>query len=154
MPKQPKEKSPHLQGLEAVFERHTRRFSPFDILGLRTGEGESPELERAKTDQEEISTHIGVDDTHPHEPQTHMEMGATPLPGVYRVDPRVFVDQRGFFMETWQAERYARAHIAGPFVQDNHSRSTYGTLRGLHYQLAHAQGKLVWVVQGEVFDSR
>ena len=88
MPKQPKEKSPHLQGLEAVFEKHTRRFSPFDILGLRTGEGESPELERAKTDQEEISTHIGVDDTHPHEPQTHMEMGATPLPGV-RIHSRV-----------------------------------------------------------------
>jgi dTDP-4-dehydrorhamnose 3,5-epimerase len=81
-----------------------------------------------------------------------MEVSATPLPGVYRVDPRVFVDQRGFFMETWQANRYAQAHIAGPFVQDNHSRSTYGTLRGLHYQLAHPQGKLVWVVQGEVFD--
>ena len=81
-----------------------------------------------------------------------MEVSATPLPGVYRVDPRVFVDQRGFFMETWQADRYAQAHIVGPFVQDNHSRSTYGTLRGLHYQLAHPQGKLVWVVQGEVFD--
>lgn len=81
-----------------------------------------------------------------------MEVSATHLPGVYRVDPRVFVDQRGFFMETWQASRYAQAHIAGPFVQDNHSRSTYGTLRGLHYQLAHPQGKLVWVVQGEVFD--
>src|SRR4030095_381414 len=82
MPKQAKEKSPHLQGLEAVFERHTRRFSPFDILGLRTSEGESPELERTKTDQEEILTHIGVGDTHPHDPQTHMEMGVTPLPGV------------------------------------------------------------------------
>jgi dTDP-4-dehydrorhamnose 3,5-epimerase len=81
-----------------------------------------------------------------------MEVSATPLPGVYRVDPRVFVDQRGFFTETWQANRYAQAHIAGPFVQDNHSRSTYGTLRGLHYQLAHPQGKLVWVVQGKVFD--
>jgi dTDP-4-dehydrorhamnose 3,5-epimerase len=81
-----------------------------------------------------------------------MEVSATPLPGVYRVDPRVFADQRGFFMETWQAARYAQVHIAGPFVQDNHSRSTYGTLRGLHYQLAHPQGKLLWVVQGEVFD--
>jgi dTDP-4-dehydrorhamnose 3,5-epimerase len=64
----------------------------------------------------------------------------------------VFADQRGFFMETWQAARYAQVHIAGPFVQDNHSRSTYGTLRGLHYQLAHPQSKLIWVVQGEVFD--
>src|SRR5215468_7272028 len=82
MPEQPKEKSPHLRGLEAVFERHTRRFSPFDILGLRTSEGESPEPDRTKTDQEEISTHISVDDTHPHEPQTHMKMGTTPLPGM------------------------------------------------------------------------
>jgi hypothetical protein len=82
MPKQAKEKSPHLQGLEAVFERHTRRFSPFDILGLRTSEGESPELERTKTDQEEILTHMDVGGTHPHDRQTHMEMGVTPLPGV------------------------------------------------------------------------
>jgi hypothetical protein len=82
MPKQPKEKSPHLRGLEAVFERHTRRFSPFDILGLRTSEGESPELDRTKIDQEEIPTHIGVDDTHPHEAQTHMGVDATPLPGM------------------------------------------------------------------------
>jgi len=82
MPKQPKEKSPHLQGLEAVFERHTRRFSPFDILGLRASEGENTDLERAKTDQDEPSTHMGVDGTHPHEPQTHMEMGGTPLPGM------------------------------------------------------------------------
>src|SRR5437016_5763230 len=88
MPKQPKEKSPHLQGLEAVFERHTRRFSPFDILGLRTSEGDSPELERTKTDQEEIPTHIGVDATHPHVPQTHSEMGGTPLPEV-RIHTRV-----------------------------------------------------------------
>jgi hypothetical protein len=70
MPKQPKEKSSHLQGLEAVFERHTRRFSPFDILGLRTSEGESPELERTQTDQEEQPTHMGVGATHPHDPPT------------------------------------------------------------------------------------
>jgi dTDP-4-dehydrorhamnose 3,5-epimerase len=81
-----------------------------------------------------------------------MDVLATPLPGVYRIDPRVFVDQRGFFLETWQATRYTQAEIAGPFVQDNHSRSVYGTLRGLHYQLQHPQAKLVWVVQGEVFD--
>src|SRR5437660_11641308 len=77
MPKQPKEKSPHLQGLEAVFERHTRRFSPFDILGLRTSEGDSPELERTKTDQEEIPTHMGVDATHPHVSDTAVQPPAT-----------------------------------------------------------------------------
>jgi len=77
-----------------------------------------------------------------------MEVSATPLPGVYRVDPRVFADQRGFFMETWQAARYAQAHIAGPFVQDNHSRSTYGTLRGLHYH--RRQSDLWFVQQGRV----
>jgi hypothetical protein len=82
MPKQAKEKSPHLQGLEAVFDRHTRRFSPFDILGLRTSEGESLELERTKTDQEEIPTHTSVGGCHTHEPQTHIEVGGTPLPGV------------------------------------------------------------------------
>ena len=82
MPKQPKEKSSHLQELEAVFEQHTRRFSPFDILGLRTSEGESSEPARANTDQEEISTQMGVDATHPHEPQTHMGVDATPIPGM------------------------------------------------------------------------
>src|SRR4029079_6478488 len=82
MPKQAKEKSPHRQGLEAVFDRHTRRFSPFDILGLRTSEGESLELERTKTDQEEIPTHTSVGGCHTHEPQTHIEVGGTPLPGV------------------------------------------------------------------------
>jgi len=88
MPKQPKEKSPHLQGLEAVFERHTRRFSPFDILGLRASGGESTDLEGTKIDHEEIPTHIGVDATHPHDPQTHIEVGVTPPPGV-RIHPRV-----------------------------------------------------------------
>ena len=77
MPKRPKEKSPHLQGLEAVFERHTRRFSPFDILGLRASEGESPEPERDKTDDQERPTHMGVGTTHPHDPPTHMGVGTT-----------------------------------------------------------------------------
>jgi hypothetical protein len=69
MPKQPKEKSPHLQGLEAVFERHTRRFSPFDILGLRASEEESLVLEKAETDHKErlTPTHMGVGTTHPHQ---------------------------------------------------------------------------------------
>lgn len=81
-----------------------------------------------------------------------MNVTATDLPGVYLVEPRVFPDQRGFFLENWHAERYTQAGIAGPFVQDNYSHSTRGALRGLHYQLRHAQGKLVWVLQGEVFD--
>src|SRR5438093_1187732 len=82
MPKQPKEKSPHLQGLEAVFERHTRRFSPFDILGLRARGGESTDLEGTKIDHEETPTHIGVDATPPHGSQIHIEMGATLPPDV------------------------------------------------------------------------
>ena len=81
-----------------------------------------------------------------------MKVSETTLPGVYLIELPVFSDQRGFFQETWQKTRYARAHIPGPFVQDNHSRSTHGTLRGLHYQLKHPQGKLVWALQGEVFD--
>jgi dTDP-4-dehydrorhamnose 3,5-epimerase len=76
----------------------------------------------------------------------------TPLPGLLVIEPRVFRDDRGFFWETHHASRYAEAGIADPFVQDNVSRSTRGTLRGLHYQLKRPQGKLVWVVHGEVFD--
>jgi dTDP-4-dehydrorhamnose 3,5-epimerase len=76
----------------------------------------------------------------------------TPLPGLLVIEPRVFRDDRGFFWETHHAHRYAEAGIAESFVQDNASRSTRGTLRGLHYQLERPQGKLVWVVRGEVFD--
>jgi dTDP-4-dehydrorhamnose 3,5-epimerase len=81
-----------------------------------------------------------------------MKVYSTALPGVYLIEPRLFTDPRGFFMEIWQAERYRQAHIPGPFVQDNHSYSTQGVLRGLHYQLKRSQGKLVYVLQGEVFD--
>ena len=81
-----------------------------------------------------------------------MNVYETALPGVCLIEPRVFKDARGFFMETWHAERYRQAHIPGPFVQDNCSHSTHGVLRGLHYQLKHPQGKLVSVLQGEVFD--
>jgi dTDP-4-dehydrorhamnose 3,5-epimerase len=77
---------------------------------------------------------------------------ATDLPGVYVMEPRVFGDHRGFFMETWNAPRYADAGVGGTFVQDNMSRSARGVLRGLHLQHPHGQGKLVWVVDGEVFD--
>jgi dTDP-4-dehydrorhamnose 3,5-epimerase len=75
----------------------------------------------------------------------------TPLPGVLVIEPKVFGDDRGFFMETWQAERYADAGLP-PFVQDNLSFSARGVLRGLHYQEPGPQGKLVQVLQGEVFD--
>jgi dTDP-4-dehydrorhamnose 3,5-epimerase len=76
----------------------------------------------------------------------------TPLPGVLRVEPVVFGDARGFFMESYSAQRYAEAGIAEPFVQDNVSRSARGVLRGLHYQHPHGQAKLVQVLLGEVFD--
>ncbi len=76
----------------------------------------------------------------------------TALPDVLLIEPRVFADDRGFFLETYQAERY-RAHGIGPaFVQDNWSRSVRGTLRGLHYQEPNGQGKLVQVTRGSVFD--
>lgn len=76
----------------------------------------------------------------------------TDLPGVRVVEPRVFGDHRGFFMETWSGPRYREWGIEGPFVQDNMSRSGRGVLRGLHLQHPHGQGKLVWVVEGEIFD--
>lgn len=76
----------------------------------------------------------------------------TKLPGVVVVEPAVFEDARGFFMETWNRARYAQAGIGATFVQDNVSCSTKGTLRGLHFQYPHPQGKLVYVLQGEVYD--
>ena len=76
----------------------------------------------------------------------------TDLQGVWIVEPKVFGDQRGFFYETWQQQRYADIGIKGTFVQDNVSFSRKGVLRGLHYQQPHSQGKLVTVLQGEVFD--
>jgi dTDP-4-dehydrorhamnose 3,5-epimerase len=76
----------------------------------------------------------------------------TAIPGVLLVEPRVFGDARGFFLETYHADRYAAAGVPGPFVQDNVSRSRRGVLRGLHFQHPHGQGKLVQVLEGEVFD--
>jgi len=81
-----------------------------------------------------------------------MQVIPTDLPGVLLIEPRVFGDARGFFLETYQAQRYAAAGIPGPFVQANHSHSQQGVLRGLHYQLRFPQQKLVWVTRGEVFD--
>ena len=76
----------------------------------------------------------------------------TTLPGVVLVEPRVIRDARGFFLESFQAERFRAAGLPDRFVQDNHSRSSRGVLRGMHYQLRRPQGKLVTVVRGEIFD--
>lgn len=76
----------------------------------------------------------------------------TALPAVKILEPNCFEDSRGFFMETWHARRYAEFGIPEFFVQDNLSLSAKGILRGLHYQTPHGQGKLVYVLQGEVFD--
>ena len=76
----------------------------------------------------------------------------TTLPGVYELHPKIFGDARGFFMETYHAGRFAELGIPDVFVQDNHSRSAKGTVRGLHYQVSHAQAKLCRVVEGEVLD--
>lgn len=81
-----------------------------------------------------------------------MKVSETALPGVLLIEPRVFGDHRGVFLETYHREKYARAGIAKPFVQDNHSHSYKGVLRGLHYQLKQPQGKLLYVVTGEIFD--
>lgn len=81
-----------------------------------------------------------------------MNVIETTLPGVLLIEPKVFGDQRGFFLETFQADRYKAAGMELPFVQDNLSRSSKGVLRGLHYQLNYPQGKLVSVIRGKVFD--
>ncbi len=81
-----------------------------------------------------------------------MKFRSTRIPDVVLIEPKVFGDDRGFFMETWQARTFAEACIDAAFVQDNHSRSRLGTLRGLHYQLQQPQGKLVRCVLGAVFD--
>lgn len=81
-----------------------------------------------------------------------MEVIETDLPGVVLVKPAVFDDERGYFMETYHSRRYAENGLPSSFVQHNLSFSKRGVLRGLHYQLGRPQGKLVTVVQGEVFD--
>lgn len=84
-----------------------------------------------------------------------MEVSQTGIPGLVVVKPRVFGDHRGFFLETYSREAYARAGLDYDFVQDNHARSgPKGVLRGLHFQLPPAtQAKLVWVTRGAVFDA-
>ena len=81
-----------------------------------------------------------------------MKVLPTDLPGVLILEPKVFPDARGFFLETYNKEKYAAAGLTLDFVQDNLSFSSRGVLRGLHYQNPHAQGKLVYVLQGEVWD--
>ncbi len=76
----------------------------------------------------------------------------TAIPDVKIIEPQIFGDERGFFMESWQRRKFAEIGIDYDFVQDNHSRSVKGTLRGLHYQIKQPQGKLVRVTLGEVFD--
>jgi dTDP-4-dehydrorhamnose 3,5-epimerase len=74
------------------------------------------------------------------------------IPDILIIDPGVFSDERGFFMESFRADVYAASGITAPFVQDNHSASHKGVLRGLHYQIRQTQGKLVRTIAGEVFD--
>lgn len=81
-----------------------------------------------------------------------MKVIETNLPGVFIIEPKVFGDERGFFQETWRQEKYEKVGIREKFVQDNVSFSTQGVVRGLHYQQPNTQGKLVSVIQGEVFD--
>ena len=81
-----------------------------------------------------------------------MKFLTTCIPGLVIIEPTVFGDERGFFMETYHAAKFKDAGITANFVQDNHSKSGRGILRGLHYQIQHPQGKLVRVVSGEVFD--
>jgi dTDP-4-dehydrorhamnose 3,5-epimerase len=81
-----------------------------------------------------------------------LEIRATELPGVLLITPTVFRDDRGFFLESFNEATFAEAGLDAQFVQDNHSRSAKGVLRGLHYQLQHPQGKLVRVVRGKIFD--
>jgi dTDP-4-dehydrorhamnose 3,5-epimerase len=81
-----------------------------------------------------------------------MKVTPTPLSGVLIIEPDVYKDSRGFFLESYHQEKYAALGITNAFVQDNHSRSMRGTLRGLHAQLKRPQGKLIRVLGGEIFD--
>lgn len=81
-----------------------------------------------------------------------MKVSETALHGLLLIEVDLFEDERGFFMESWQKERYRELGIVEEFVQDNLSYSQYGVLRGLHYQHPYGQGKLVYVIEGEVYD--
>jgi len=77
---------------------------------------------------------------------------STAIPDIISITPKVFDDERGFFLESYQKQRFSEAGIPFDFVQDNHSKSHHGTLRGLHYQIRQPQGKLIRVISGEIFD--
>lgn len=81
-----------------------------------------------------------------------MKIIPTNIPDVWIIEPKVFQDERGFFLESYQKSLFKEAGIGVDFVQDNHSKSQHGTLRGLHYQIRQPQGKLVRVIAGEIFD--
>jgi dTDP-4-dehydrorhamnose 3,5-epimerase len=81
-----------------------------------------------------------------------LKITPTSLPDVLLIEPKVFLDERGFFLESYQKKDFQEAGIEAEFVQDNHSKSCRGTLRGLHYQIQQPQGKLIRVIAGEVFD--
>ncbi len=81
-----------------------------------------------------------------------MQFIRTQIPDVILIEPKVFSDERGFFLESYQKKRFMEAGITAEFVQDNHSKSHRGTLRGLHYQIQQPQGKLIRVISGEIFD--
>jgi dTDP-4-dehydrorhamnose 3,5-epimerase len=76
----------------------------------------------------------------------------TTIPDVILIEPKIFADERGFILESYQKQRFAEAGIPFEFVQDNHSKSQQGVLRGLHYQIQQTQGKLIRIVAGEIFD--
>jgi dTDP-4-dehydrorhamnose 3,5-epimerase len=82
-----------------------------------------------------------------------MQVAETAIPGVLLLTPRVFEDERGFFMESYNRQRFAEIGLDMAFVQDNHSKSVRNVLRGLHYQIRQVQGKLVRAVVGEIFDA-
>lgn len=82
-----------------------------------------------------------------------MRFIGTELPDVVLIEPKVFEDERGFFLESYRKEHFSMAGIQVDFVQDNHSASTRGVLRGLHYQIRQPQGKLIRAIVGEVFDA-
>ncbi len=81
-----------------------------------------------------------------------MRVEQAALPGVLLIEPRRFADERGFFLESYQQARYRAAGIVDDFVQDNHSRSEKGVLRGLHFQVKHPQAQIVTVMRGRIFD--
>jgi dTDP-4-dehydrorhamnose 3,5-epimerase len=81
-----------------------------------------------------------------------MKVTTTELPGVLIIEPKIFRDERGFFLETYNQQKYSACGVKETFIQDNHSSSKKGTLRGLHAQRTQMQGKLVRVIEGEIFD--